>query len=58
MLQGTEKSLLMLISRSLNKLKRAGRLKRKKWMTTTNNLNQLCSLEQRMAILIKSVKVI
>ena len=42
MLQGTEKSLLMLISRSLNKLKRAGRLKGKKWMTTTNNLNQLC----------------
>ena len=48
----------MLISRSANKLKRAGRLERKKWMTATNNLNQLCSLEQRMAILIKSVNVI
>ena len=34
------------ISRSANKLKRTGRLKRKKWMTATHNVNRLCFLEQ------------
>ena len=36
----------MLISRSANKLKRAGRLERKKWMIATHNLNDFVSLNK------------